>query len=96
MVAAVLLSMRLLAEEKQTGTIALYTSPISERQLIYGKFLSSLLVFIILQILTIYLPALIFYRRKSVPRSYGSGLFGSDFIGSWRLIDFIIRKRDHA
>src|SRR6185312_10448810 len=43
MVAGLFLSMRLVAEEKQSGTLVLfYTSPISERQLIYGKFLSAL------------------------------------------------------
>ena len=50
MVAAIFLAMRLLAEERQFGTITLfYTSPISERQLIYGKFISGLFMFLILQ-----------------------------------------------
>ncbi len=65
MVAGVFLAMRLIAEEKQNGTIVLfYTSPISERQLVYGKFLSALLFSIVIHILSLYLPALIFINGK--------------------------------
>ncbi len=36
-VAGILLAMRLIAEEKQNGTITLlYTSPITEREMVYG------------------------------------------------------------
>lgn len=64
-VAGVMLAMRLLAEEKQNGTIVLfYTSPISERQLIYGKFLSAALFGLIILGLSLYLPGLIFINGK--------------------------------
>lgn len=64
-VAGLFLAMRLLAEEKQTGTIVLfYTSPITERQLIYGKFLSALAFSLILHVLSLYMPALIFIEGK--------------------------------
>lgn len=64
-VAGIFLAMRLLAEEKQTGTIVLfYTSPITERQLIYGKFLSALLFSSVLHALSLYMPALIFINGK--------------------------------
>lgn len=83
MVAAIFLAMRLLAEEKQTGTIVLfYTSPISERQLVYGKFLSSLLMFIILQVLSIYLPSLIFLEGKVSFGHVLAGYLGVTLLGA--------------
>ncbi len=43
MIASVFVSMRLIAEERQTGTInLLYASPISDRQIVLGKYLSAL------------------------------------------------------
>ena len=65
MIAGIFLAMRLLAEEKQNGTIVLfYTSPVSERQLIYGKFLSALLFSLILHAASLYMPALIMVHGK--------------------------------
>jgi len=65
LVAGVFLAMRLIAEEKQNGTIVLfYTSPISERQLIYGKFLSAVFFSLIIHALSLYMPALIFINGK--------------------------------
>ena len=47
MIAAVLLSMRLLAEERQSGTLALlFTSPVREHEIIIGKFITTRFVFI--------------------------------------------------
>lgn len=65
MVAGIFLAMRLLAEEKQSGTIVLfYTSPITERQLIYGKFISAVAFSLIILGLSLYLPGLIFIHGK--------------------------------
>ena len=83
MVAAIFLSMRLLAEEKQFGTIVLFfTSPISERQLVYGKFISALFIFIILQLLTVYLPALIFIEGKVSLGHLAAGYLGVTLLGA--------------
>ena len=83
MVAAVFLAMRLLAEEKQTGTIVLfYTSPISERQLVYGKFISSLLMFLILQLLSLYIPCLIFVEGKISLGHLAAGYLGVSLLGA--------------
>jgi ABC-2 type transport system permease protein len=83
MVAGVFLAMRLLAEEKQSGTIVLfYTSPISERQLIYGKFLSALLFSLVLHLLSLYLPALIFINGKVSLGHLASGYLVLFLIGS--------------
>lgn len=83
MVAAVLLSIRLLAEEKQSGTIVLfYTSPISERQLVFGKFLSAWLMYGILQLISIYLPSLIFLEGKVSFGHLLSGYLGLLLLGA--------------
>ena len=83
LVAGVFLAMRLLAEEKQTGTIVLfYTSPVSERQLIYGKFLSALFFSLILHALSLYLPALIFINGKISLGHLASGYLVLVLIGS--------------
>ncbi|MCX6127818.1 MAG: ABC transporter permease subunit [Proteobacteria bacterium] len=83
MVAAIFLAMRLLAEEKQTGTIVLfYSSPISERQLVYGKFLSSLLMFLMLQVLSLYLPCLIFLEGKISVGHMAAGYLGVSLLGA--------------
>ncbi len=64
-VAGLFLAMRLMAEEKQTGTIILYyTSPISERQIIYGKFLSAFAFSLVLHFVSLYLPAMIFVEGR--------------------------------
>lgn len=83
MVAGVFLAMRLVAEEKQNGTIVLfYTSPISERQLIYGKFLSALAFSLILHVLSLYLPALIFVNGKVSLGHIASGYLMLVLLGS--------------
>ena len=44
MIGSIFLSMRLIAEERQTGTITLlYSSPIHDAEIVFGKFLASFL-----------------------------------------------------
>jgi len=63
--AAAFISMRLFAEERQSGTIVLlYTSPIKEYQLVLGKFLSALTFLMLFVVLTPYMPALILLHGK--------------------------------
>lgn len=65
MVAGVLLSMRLLAEERQLGTLTLLlTSPIRDSEIVLGKFLAALTFFAGMTALTIYMPLLIFVNGK--------------------------------
>ncbi|MEI6833279.1 MAG: ABC transporter permease subunit [bacterium] len=65
MVAGILLAMRLMAEEKQNGTIVLlFSSPVTERQIIYGKFLSAFLFSMVLHAASLYMPALIMVHGK--------------------------------
>lgn len=83
MAAGIFLSMRLLAEEKQEGTIVLfYTSPVTERQIIYGKFLSAFTFFLFLNALTLYLPSLIFIHGKISVGHMAAGYLGSILIGA--------------
>lgn len=82
MVASIFLAMRLLAEEKQSGSLVLFfTSPVSERQYIYGKFLSVVIFFLFLQVLTLYLPALILIEGKVSWGHLLSGYFGVTLLG---------------
>lgn len=65
MVVAALLAMRLLAGEKEAGTLVLLnTAPIKERDIILGKFLAGLAFLVVLSALTVYMPALIFVNGK--------------------------------
>lgn len=82
MVAGIFLAMRLLAEEKQSGTIVLfYTSPISERQIIYGKLLSAFMFFVLLQALTLHLPLLVLIEGKVSWGHLASGYLGVILLG---------------
>jgi ABC-2 type transport system permease protein len=65
MIAAVALSMRLLAEERQTGTLVLLnTSPISSAEVVLGKFLAALGILATTTVLSLYMPLLIFVNGK--------------------------------
>ncbi len=83
MVAAILLSMRLIAEERQAGTLALLmTSPASSRDIITGKFLSALVVLSALTLATLYMPALILLRGKISWGHVATGYMGLVLLGS--------------
>ena len=83
MVAGIFLAMRLLAEEKQSGTIILfYTSPVTERQMIYGKYLSALAFFLFLHLLSLYLPALLFIHGKVSLGHLAAGYLGVILVGA--------------
>lgn len=60
MAAAIFLSMRLLAEERQLGTLPLlYSSPVRDRDIVLGKFLGALAFLSGLTLATVYMPLLI-------------------------------------
>lgn len=83
MIASVFLSMRLIAEERQTGTLTLlFTSPIKDHEIVLGKFFSALLFFCLLTLLTLYMPFLIFVNGKvSLGHIFG-GYLGLILLGS--------------
>jgi ABC-2 type transport system permease protein len=65
MIAGILITMRLLAEERQTGTVVLLeTAPIREAEVVLGKFLGAFFFLAIVTVLTGYMPALIFVNGK--------------------------------
>jgi ABC-2 type transport system permease protein len=65
MIAAVLLSMRLLAEERQVGTIVLLnTAPIRHSEVVAGKFLSAFVFLAALTLATLYQPLLVMVNGK--------------------------------
>lgn len=59
-----LLTMRLLAEEKDSGTIEmLFTYPIRDFEMIMGKYLAALSIFLIMLALTVVYPLLIYWVK---------------------------------
>jgi ABC-2 type transport system permease protein len=65
MIAAIALSIRLLAEERERGTIVLLnTSPVRDVEIVLGKFLSAFVFLSGILTLTVYMPALIMVRGK--------------------------------
>src|SRR5512142_3040470 len=65
MIAAVVLSMRLLAEERQLGTFTLLnTSPLGDAEIVIGKYISAVVMLAAMTLLTAYMPMLIFVNGK--------------------------------
>ena len=83
MVAGILLAMRLFAEERQTGTlILLESSPISDSQIVLGKFLGSIGFLSIITLLSVYMPILIQVNGKVSWGQIGAGYLGLFGLGS--------------
>jgi ABC-2 type transport system permease protein len=81
-VAAVLLTMRLFAEERQSGTLVLlFTSPVREVEIVLGKFLSAFIVLSLLVLSSVYLPALIFVNGKVSVGHIAAGYIGLLLVG---------------
>jgi ABC-2 type transport system permease protein len=65
MIAGIVLAMRLLAEERQTGTLTLLnTSPVKDSEIVLGKFVSAFGVLALMTAFTVYMPLLIFVNGK--------------------------------
>jgi ABC-2 type transport system permease protein len=65
LIAAVILTMKLFAEEESEGTLVLLdTAPVTDAQVVWGKFLAGFGVIAILTLLSLYMPALIFVNGK--------------------------------
>jgi len=83
MIAGLLLTMRLLAEERQMGTLVLYTtSPVRDSQLVIGKFLSAFVFLCVLTLLTLYMPLLIFVNGKVSAGHIAGGYLGLVCLGA--------------
>jgi ABC-2 type transport system permease protein len=82
-VCAVLLAMRLFAEERQNGTLVLlFTAPVRELELVIGKFLSAFIVLSIVTLMSLYLPALIFVNGKVSIGHIVAGYLGLLLVGA--------------
>jgi ABC-2 type transport system permease protein len=83
MAASLILSMRLIAEERQTHTFTLLnTAPIHDWEIVLGKYLSALGMVAILTLLTLYMPALIFVNGKVSFGHIAVGYVGLILVGS--------------
>ncbi len=81
-IAAVVLSLRLIAEERQTGTqLLLDTSPIRDHEIVLGKFLAALAFLSILNAATIYMPLLILVNGKIAFGQIVAGYAGLTLLG---------------
>jgi ABC-2 type transport system permease protein len=82
-IAAILLTMGSVAEERNNGTLViLQTSPLTEAEVIIGKYLSAIAMLAILTGLTVYMPALIFVNGKVSLGHIAVGYLGLMAVGS--------------
>ncbi len=83
MIAGLILTLKLLAEERQSGTLVLLESaPISEAQVVIGKFLGAWGFLMLITALSIYMPALVFVNGKVSWAQIGAGYLGLASLGA--------------
>jgi ABC-2 type transport system permease protein len=83
MIAAIFISMRLLAEERQAGTLPLlYSSPVRDVEIVLGKFLSGVGFLALMTLLSIYMPLLILVNGKISAGHLFAGYLGLLLLGS--------------
>ena len=81
-IAGIFLSMRLLAEERQTGTLVLLTSsPVRDSEIVIGKFLSAFVFLALVIAATIYMPLLVMVNGKVSFGHLFAGYLGLLLIG---------------
>lgn len=77
------LTMRLLADERKTGTIELLmTSPITDRELVIGKYLSAVLYLTFLLALTLVYPVILAFIAKPDWATIWTGYLGTWLLGA--------------
>jgi len=82
-IASVFISMRLLAEERQTGTLVLLTSsPVHDWEIVLGKYLSALVFLMLITGATVFMPLLIFVNGKISLGHMAAGYLGLLLLGS--------------
>ena len=83
MVAAIMIAMPLLAQERQQGTLVLLeTAPVSEAEVIAGKYLGALAFLTFITALTFYMPALVQVNGKVSWAQVGTGYLGLFGLGA--------------
>ena len=82
-VAAIVLSFRLIAEERQNHSMVLLnTSPVRDYEIIFGKFLAALTFLSIMLVLSLYMPILIKVNGKISWAQIFVGYFGLFLFGA--------------
>lgn len=77
------LTMRLIADERKTGTIELLmTSPITDRDLVIGKYLSSVVYLAFLLALTLVFPAILAFTAQPDWATIWTGYLGTFLLGA--------------
>ncbi len=83
LVASVFISMRLLAEERQAGTLSLlYSSPVKDHEIVLGKFLSGLAFLSLMTLTTAFMPLLVMVHGKLSLGHIAAGYLGLLLLGS--------------
>lgn len=83
MVASIFVTMRLIAEEKQSGTLVLMmTSPVKDFELVVGKYLGALSFLALLAALTFYMPTLLLVHGKVSWGHIAAGYLGVFLVAS--------------
>lgn len=86
MLCAIFLSMRLIAEERQTGTVTLlYSSPVHDVEIVLGKFLASFLFLCLFLASTSYMPLLVAAYGKVSMGHIFAGYLGLALVGACSL-----------
>lgn len=79
----IIFSMRLLAEDRYTGThVLMFTSPVREGEIVVGKYLAALAFVTVVVLLSLYLPALIFVNGKVSYGHIAAGYLGMVLLGA--------------
>ena len=77
------MTMRLFSEEKKSGTIELLmTSPVKDIEIVLGKYLASLILYLLMLLLTFFLPLLIQPFGKPDYGQITSGYLGITLLGA--------------
>lgn len=83
LVAGILFAMRLVAEERQTGSLPLLTSsPLTDGQIVVGKFLGAFVPVVAYALATLYLPLLVYVRGSVSLGHVLAGHLGLVLIGA--------------
>jgi len=81
-IAAVALSIRLVAEERQSGTLVLLTTaPVRDWQIVAGKFLSAFVFLCGITLLSFYMPLLVLVNGRISWAQVGVGYLGLFLLG---------------
>ncbi len=83
MFAAVMLSMRLFAEEEQTGTrVLLRTAPVGDGQVVLGKFCGAYVYLLLVTLVTVPMPLLVMVHGKISVGHLAAGYLGLSLAGA--------------